>query len=210
MASDRERQRRRRLIADEAVRLLAESGVSSIDAARRKAAQRCGCADPRDWPEVREVEEAWAERQRLFVPADGIDHAGRLRRIALDVMTVLAEFDPHLAGSLAAGIADAHSRIVLRLYADAPEHVVFRLLDRRIDWQEAERRLVFGAGRREARPAFRFRAGEVEVELVVLHPADRSDPPRDPATGRPELALTPAELRAALPSTAQERSLIGT
>ena len=198
MASDRERQRRRRLIADEAVRLLAEAGTASIDAARRKAAQRCGCADPRDWPEIREVEAAWAERRRLFVPADGIDHADRLRRVALDAMTVLADFEPHLVGSLAAGIADA------------PEHVVFRLLDRRIDWQEAERRLVFGAGRREARPAFRFRAGEAEVELVVLRPADRSDPPRDPATGRPELALSRAEVRAALQSTAQERSVIGT
>jgi hypothetical protein len=209
MASDRERQRRRRLIAEDAVRLLAEAGTPSVDAARRKAARRCGFADPRDWPELREVEEAWAERRRLFAPADGIDHAGRLRQIALDVMTVFADFDPQLVGSLAAGMADAHSSIVLRLYADAPEHVVFRLLDRRIDWQEAECRLSFGSGRREIRPAFRCRIGDTGVELVVLRPADRSDPPRDPATGRPEPALDAAGLRAALQSPPQERSVIG-
>ena len=210
MASERERHRRRRLIADEAVRLLADGGASSVDAARRKAAQRCGCADPRDWPEVREIEAAWAERRRLFVPPDASDHAGRLRRLALDVMAVFADFDPQLVGGLAAGIADAHTGIVLRLYADPPEQVVFRLMDRRIDWQEAERRLAFGAGRREVRPAFRCRAGDVEVELVVLRPTDHSDPPRDPATGRPELALGRAELRNLVGAADQPRSVIGT
>lgn len=210
MASDRERQRRRRLIADEAVRLLAEGGAASVDGARRRAAQRCGCSDPRDWPEPREVEAAWAERRRLFAPAHAADHADRLRHVALDVMAVFADCDPELVGSLASGIADAHSGIVLRLWADTPEQIVFRLLDRRIDWHEAERRLLFGGGRRQARPAFRFRADGVEVEIVVLRPADRADPPRDPGTGRPEPAVGLAELRGLVGAAGQPRSAMGT
>jgi hypothetical protein len=210
MASARERQRRRRLIADEAVRLLAGGAAGSVDWARRKAAQRCGCADPRDWPELRDVEAAWAERLRLFDPWGAADHLGRLYRLALDVMAVFADFDPHVVGGAATGLADAHSPLVLRLYAEAPEHVLFRLRDRRIDWQEAERRLVFGAGRRELRPAFRLRADDVDVELVVLSPADRSDPPRDPGSGRPEPALTPSEVRAKVAQGSHGRSVIGT
>jgi hypothetical protein len=196
------------MLAEEAVRLLADGSATSVEAARRKAAQRCGAADPRDWPEVAEVEAAWAERRRLFAPAGAVDHVARLRRTALDVMGVFADFDPAVIGGLAAGIADAHSGFGLRLYADAPEHVVFRLLDRRIDWQEAERRLTFGGGRRELRPVFRLRVGDVEVELVVLRPADRSDPPRDPATGRPQSALGPAELRALVGAADQPRSVM--
>lgn len=210
MASQRERHRLRQLIAAEAVRLLTEGGLSSVDAARRKAAQRYGCADQRQWPEAAEVAAAWAEQKRLFT-RPGTDHLQRLRRVARDVMSLFADLDPELTDGVATGIADAHTPIGLRLYAEAPEQVVFRLLDRRIPWQESERRLLFGAGRRAARPAFRLRAEDVEVELVVLRPADRADPPRDPATGRPAPALGLAEVRALLAAAEpQPRSASGT
>lgn len=209
MASQRERQRLRQLIAVEAVRLLSEGGLASVDAARRKAAQRYGCVDQRQWPEAKDVAAAWAERQRLF--GSGTDHVDRLRRVALEVMSQFRDLDPELANGVAAGIADAHTPVVLRLYVEAAEQVVFRLLDRRISWQETERRLLFGGGRREPRPAFRVQVDGTEVELVVLRPADRADPPRDPATGRPGLSLNWAELSALVgaPGT-QARSAIGT
>ena len=210
MASQRERQRVRQLIAVEAVRLLSEGGLSSVDAARRKAAQRYGCADQRQWPEPSEIVAAWAERQRLFA-ASGAHDLQRLRRVARDVMGLFADLDPELVDGVATGIADAHTRISLRLYADAPEQVVFRLLDRRIPWQESERRLLFGGRRREARPAFRIAAEGADVEIVVLRPADRADPPRDAATGRPAAALGLAELAALLAAAGpQPRSASGT
>lgn len=209
MASQRERQRLRQLIAAEAVRLLSEGGLSSVDAARRKAAQRYGCVDQRQWPEAHEIASAWAERQRLF--GAGANHLDRLRRVALDVMAQFRDLEPELADEVAVGIAEAHSLVTVRLFADTPEQVVFRLLDRRIPWQEGERRLLFGGGRREARPSFRVRVGGTEVELVVLRPADRADPPRDPATGRPGVALGWSELAALLgPVEPQPRSVIGT
>jgi hypothetical protein len=197
VASQRERQRLRRLIAAEAVRLLSEGGLSGVEAARRKAAQRYGCVDQRQWPDPREVEAAWAERRRLFV-GTGDDHVLRLRRVARDVMALFSDLDPELVDGVASGIAEAHSPIALRVYADAPEQVVFRLFDRRISWQESERRLLFGGGRQEARPAFRLPVDGAEVEVVVLRPADRSDPPRDRATGRPTPALRLPELVALL------------
>jgi hypothetical protein len=210
VASQRERQRLRHLIAAEAVRLLSEGGLASVDAARRKAAQRYGCADQRQWPEPQEVAAAWAERQRLFA-ARGADHLQRLRRVARDVMALFADLDPELVDGVASGIADAHTPITLRLYVEPAEQVVFRLLDRRIPWQESERRLLFGGGRRAARPAFRLHVEGADVEIVVLRPADRSDPPRDPATGRPALALGRAELTALLAAAdPQLRSASGT
>jgi len=209
MASQRERQRLRQLIASEAVRLLSEGGLASVDAARRKAAQRYGCLDQRQWPEAEAVAAAWAEHRRLFA-ADDDDHVERLRRIALEVMALFADLAPELVGGVAAGVAEAHTPVALRLYADTPEQVVFRLIDARISWQEGQRRLVFGGGRREDRPSFRLGVDGTEVELVVLRPADRADPPRDPATGRPARALDRAALRAVLAGDAQPRSASGT
>jgi hypothetical protein len=210
VASQRERHRLRQLIATEAVRLLSEGGLASVDAARRKAAQRYGCVDPRQWPEPGEIAAAWEVNRRLF-PAPGDDPLPRLRRIACDVMALFADLDPEAGDGVASGMADAHTTVSVRLYADAPEQVVFRLLDRRISWQERERRLLFGGGRREPRPAFRLLVEDVAVELVVLRPADRADPPRDPATGRPAAVLDLAELRARVAADPpQPRSASGT
>lgn len=205
MASQRERQRLRALITAEAVRLLAEGGVGSADTARRMAAQRHGCVDQRQWPDVAEIAAALAERQRLF-SHDQPPHLDRLRRAALDAMSVLAAFDPRLAGDVGAGLADAYTGVTLWVYAETPEQVVFALLDRHVPWQESERRVAFGAGRREARPVFRISAGGVDFELVVLRPGDRADPPRDPVSGRPQRGLSREELRAAVARDAQPLS----
>jgi hypothetical protein len=52
---------------------------------------------------------------------------------------------------------------------------------------------------------------DVAVELVVLRPADRADPPRDPATGRPAAVLDLAEMRARVAADPpQPRSASGT
>jgi hypothetical protein len=205
VASQRERQRLRALIAADAVRLLADGGVGSAEAARRMAAQRHGCVDQRQWPDVAEIAEALAERQRLF-SGGRPPHLDRLRRAALDAMAVLADFDPRLAGDVGAGLANAYTGVTLWVYAETPEQVVFALLDRHIPWQESERRLTFGGGRREARPAFRISAGGVDFELVVLRPCDRADPPRDPVSGRPQRGLSRDELQAAVARDAQLRS----
>jgi hypothetical protein len=205
MASQRERQRLRALIIADAVRLLAEGGVGSAEVARRMAAQKHGSVDPRHWPDITEIAAALAERQRLFRP-ERPPHLDRLRRAALDAMGVLAAFDPRLAGDVGAGLADAYTGVTLWIYADTPEQVVFALLDRRIPWRESERRLTFGAGRREVRPAFRISAGGVEFELVVLRPGDRADPPRDPLSGRPQRTLSREELQAAVARDAQPLS----
>jgi hypothetical protein len=205
VASQRERQRLRALITADAVRLLAEGGVASAEAARRMAAQRHGCVDQRNWPDVSEIAAGLAERQRLFSP-DQPPHLDRLRRAALDAMSVLAAFDPRLAGDVGAGFANAYTGVTLWLYAETPEQVVFALLDRRIPWQESERRLTFGAGRREVRPVFRIGAGGVDFDLVVLRPGDHADPPRDPLSGRPQRGLSREELQAAVARDAQPLS----
>jgi len=74
-------------------------------------------------PKNVEIEAALREHQRLF-GGDSHDHTLKeQRRIALDTMRMLNEFQPRLVGSVLTGTATAHSDINLHLFADASESV---------------------------------------------------------------------------------------
>src|SRR5690606_29443876 len=64
-AESRTRERRRRL-AHEAARLMAESGIRDYHQAKLKAADRLGIHDDASLPRNREIEDALREYQRLF------------------------------------------------------------------------------------------------------------------------------------------------
>ena len=48
------------------------------------------------------------------------------------------------------------------------------------------------------RPVIRFAVGDVDVDAVLLEPADRSRPPLDPVSGKPDRGLGLEEVRAFL------------
>ena len=79
---------------------------------------------------------------------------------------------------------------------------MLHLSDRHIPWQDAEVVLHYSGGRRIARPALRFLAGETTVELVILDRQSRSDPPRDAITGGRLEMLDAAEVGALAAQTA--------
>jgi hypothetical protein len=187
-----------RAIAVEAARLLADGHCVDTASACRKAAERLGERNPRNWPDAAAIEAALREYQSLFRADRQPAELARLRQLALQAMGDLADFQPRLVGAVAKGLADSHSPIRLLLTADTPEQVALALQERHIPWRSAEVVLTFSRNRREARPAFRFQAGETMVELVVLQPSERSDPPRDPADNAPLKGLSSQDLAALL------------
>lgn len=187
-----------RAIANEAARLLAEGHCHDTHTACRKAAERLREHNPRHWPDGAAIESALREYQGLFQADRQPAALERLRRLALEAMRDLSAFHPRLVGAVAKGLADEHSPIRLLLTADTPEAVALTLEERRIPWRSAEVTLVFSRNRRACRPAFRFQAGDTPMELVVLSPADRHDPPRDSIADRPLKGLSADELTAVL------------
>lgn len=182
-------------IAAAAARLAAETGDPDLTEARRKAAVRLGVRDPRLWPDLATVAALLRQEQKLFWDERQTNALAQLRDLAAQAMRDLAAFAPRLVGPVLDGTADIHSPIRLLLRADTPEDVIFALTDRHIPWHDGEVRLHYSRGRQQSRPRLRFRAGDTAVELVILGPADRNDPPVDPDTGRP---LRGADLTALL------------
>jgi hypothetical protein len=188
----------RQAIAREAARLMIEHGHEDYGFAKRKAAERFGVTDLAVLPKNTEIEEAIAEHQRLFVPDEHASELQSMRGVAIEAMRLLAEFEPRLVGPLLSGTATTHNDITLHLFADTPETVAVRLMDRGIRHEIAERRFRMQDDEVEAFPAVRFNAGGHEVDATIF-PLDgiRQAPP-GPVDGKPMRRASLREVEALL------------
>ncbi len=184
--------RQRLLIAETAAAIMAEEGCDSFHAAKQKAAARLGISDRRHLPANREIEAAWLARQQLF-GSEALDTTiDELRRKAVDVMQILARFDPHLVGGLLKGTVSAFSVIQLHVFADDLKQVAVFLVNRGIVYRSMERR--FRLRQPMTFSGFEFQWQGVPVEMLVFGPDDRVAPP-SPVDGRPMARASIARVR---------------
>ncbi len=176
----------RRRMAYEAARIMIEQDLSDFDRARRKAAERTGIPDRRNWPANDEIQDAILAQRRLFREESDERKLERLRGEALQAMEVFRAFSPRLVGPALTGGGMVERRVQILLFADCPEEVVFALMDRRIPWHERSRSFRYSGGERRDHPVLRFVAGDISYELIVLPRQALRNPPLDPVTERPE------------------------
>ena len=196
-AETRTRERRRRL-AHEAARLMAESGIRDYHQAKRKAAERLGIHDDASLPRNREIEDALREDQRLF---QGETQAAGLRArrdAAMRALEFFGAFDARLVGPVLDGTADRNSPVALHLYTDDADAVP-RFLDQHgIPAESRSRRVRFDRERAGDVPVWVFSAEELTFDLAVL--------PRDALRQAPLSAIDEKPMKRA--SLAQLRELI--
>lgn len=168
---------RRRRLAHEAARLIAQSGITDYQQAKRKAASRLGIHDDLSLPRNEEIEQALREYQRLFA---GPDHAGLLQRqraAALEAMEFLDAFSPRLVGPVLDGTADARSPVQLHLHSDDEDAVARFLQDHRIPADARIRQVRMDREHKADVTVWGFTADGVTFELIVLpHQALRQAP----------------------------------
>lgn len=176
-------QRLRARIAQEAARILLNEGVTDYQLAKRKASDRLNTGDG-SLPRNSEIERAVLDHQRLFF-TKGYDNALTvLRQAALEAMSMLARFHPRLVGSVLEGTAGLHSDINLHVYADVVEEVIFLLMDARVPYRSAERRLRYADDVRYY-PALRFPTRGHEADAIVLPVDALKQSPSSPVDGKP-------------------------
>jgi hypothetical protein len=176
----------RRLLTQEAARIMAEEGVRDFLFAKRKAAERLGF-DPRSLhlPTNLEVEEALSERQRLF-QADSQPHTLRkLRQTAREALKLFRDYNARLVGPVLSGTASAHAIVYLHVFTDMAEQIAVFLMEKGIPYETAARKLKSGAGIAREYPVYRFVAGEVPIELTVFDVDGIREAPASPVDGKP-------------------------
>jgi hypothetical protein len=175
----------RRALAQEAARLMIEHGVDDYLFAKRKAAERLGVGEHAVLPKNSEIEAAIVEYQQLFLADEHGETLAEQRRVAIEAMELLDEFEPRLVGPVLTGTATPHQEIALHVFSDSPEAVNFRLMDAGIPYKVIERRVRMNAERVLQVPAVQFTAAELEVEATVFPKDGIRQSPLSPTDGRP-------------------------
>jgi hypothetical protein len=162
---------RRSHIAHLAARLMAEDGIEDYALAKRKAARQAGTPDTRELPANEEIDAALRTYQQIYHHEEHRDRLRALRERALRAMRQLAQFNPHLTGSVLNGIAGKYADIKLQLFTDSAKAVELYLIDRGIPYRTAQSRLYCGAEPLTA-PVYTVNDDGTEIEITVLSPRE--------------------------------------
>ena len=193
-ALTRTRERRHQL-AHEAARLMAENGIRDYGLAKRKAAERLGITDDASLPRNSEIEDALREYQRLFQADTQPSRLQAQREAALGALEFFAPFAPRLVGPVLDGTADAHSPILLHLYADDALAARTFLLDQGIRAQARSRRVRLDRNRNADCDVWLFEAEGFAFDVTVLPHEALRQAPLSPVNEKPMARAAAAQLR---------------
>lgn len=123
-------------VAAAAARLIADEGCDYAQAKRRALRELLGeGSDPRGvMPDNAEIEHELRRHLRLFAADSHPGLLADLRHAAANVMSRLAQFNPHLVGAVLNGTATEHSDIELQLFTDSAKDVEVYLMDAGIEF----------------------------------------------------------------------------
>ena len=180
-------------IAEEAARLVCEELLTDYRAAKLKALQRLRLPPRTPLPDNARVHEAVLSYLQLF---GGEEYQQRLQLMRVQAprwMKRFASFEPRLSGSVVSGAVTAATHLQLHLFADQAEAVDVFLLERGIDFEQAERRYRYPDGRERMLPVAQLDGGDFGVDLVIFPFDELPRPPLSPLDGAPCARLTLAE-----------------
>lgn len=120
-------------IAAQAARWVVEEGLE-YGPAKRRAAKELGLSGRGALPSNEVLEDAVMDYIAVFCADTQPHELQALRRLALDWMTRLSEFRPHLGGAVWHGTATRKSDIYLQLFCDDSKSAEIALIDQRVNY----------------------------------------------------------------------------
>lgn len=178
-----------------------EQGIRDFALAKRKALERLRLGTRGVLPSNAMIEERLAARQRIFEAEHHSDRLAEKRRIALEVMDALVQFEPRLVGTVLNGTATLNCAVELHAFSDEAELVAAQLALSGWDARSIERRSRRNRSETIRVPAYRFAIGTHDL-LVEVHPADGiRQAPLSPIDQRPMRRASAKAVQALLTQT---------
>lgn len=200
--STKDGQMRQRL-AQEAARIMLESGLQDFQYAKQKAAEHLKTSGTHNLPNNIEIEQAIEEYQRLYKANSQPEHLRHLRKTALEAMQFFKDYSPRLVGSVISGTADEHSPVYLHLFSDNLETIAMQLIDHKIPYELINKRIHWRNDEYETITAYKFYVGDIRIEALVFNNKQRQAP-LSPVDGRPYKRLNIKQLQMLLEETSNE------
>ena len=141
----------RQEIAAAAALLIADDGLDYGSAKRKAARQVWGpsAMPKRAMPDNETVDQALLEHLSLFDEGH-LDRVRRRRQVALELMTLLEDYNLHLTGAVWKGIVTEFSPVHLQAFHDNTKEITMTLLNRGIDFTPVMLPHLKGSGEVEA------------------------------------------------------------
>jgi len=172
--------RGRAALANEAARIICETGLKDYRLAKSKAAEHLPADAMSGMPRNSEVRDAVLAYQQVF-GGEAFERAlADLRRKAIRVMRWLAEFRPRLVGGVYSGAIGLEPReydIQLHVFADAVEELDIQFLNQGIPFDTGAVRLQVRRGVFEERPVCEFEFEGTRVTATVFPERGGRQPP---------------------------------
>jgi len=191
---------RRTALAQEAARIIQEQGLEDFRSAKTKAALRLGLSNHGALPSNREIEQALAERYRIFRPEEHEHLLHALREAAVGIMQRLELFRPRLVGPVLSGHATEHSAIDLHLFSDRVEYVAEDLERQGIRHSVTRRRHRTRPDSMQEYPGYRFYSAGFDFAATIFPERTQGHAPLGSIDGRPMRRASLKEVRSLLPS----------
>ena len=172
-------------LAQEAAKIMIDSGIRDFAMAKRKAAEHLNAHDTRQLPTNLEIEQAMVEYQRLFRANEQPLTLQRLREVTYRAMQFFQDFNPRLVGPVLTGTADTNTPVTLHVFSDHVEAVNLLLLDKHIPFESRDKRYKIANDTYEQYPCFEFFAEQTKVEVVVFPASKHYARPLSPIDGKP-------------------------
>ncbi len=176
----------RAAVADEAARIIQEEGLPDFRSAKAKAIERLGLSTGNTrLPSNEEIQQALAERNRIFRGDDHPVLLNELRKSALSVLRALEIHHARLVGPVLSGTTTDFSAIDLHLFSDLPEAIGITLDVLGFGHRPIQIRHQFRRGEFEQFPGYRFRTPYFECAATVFSIKHRRRSPLSPVDGKP-------------------------
>ena len=178
-------ERARKMLAQEAARIIVEQGIQDYRLAKIKAAERLGMTGRGSLPGNSEIEHAVGQHLKLFGRESHLDLLRVLREAALSAMELLAPYTPRLVGPVLHGTAAVNSAVNLHVFSDSTELVAQTLQDRCVQYRIYEHRIKSRRDRAETFSGFRFTQDDSSIEATVFPVDGMRQAPISPVNGKP-------------------------
>ena len=150
-------------IASDAASLIYENGYDYYSAKQKS----CSGFINSDTPSNAEIHEALLDYVKNIAPEENQSQLKIQRKIALEAMTFLADYEPLLTGLLLDNIASPHIAITLHLFASTHEEVMFFLSNKEIPYETEEATLKIAKGYTQY-PCISFFVDDTKLELIIF------------------------------------------
>lgn len=157
---------------------MAEEGIGDYGTAKRKAARSLGAGEGAALPTNEEIETELRAWQSLYQEDEQRERVHDLRTTALEVMQLLAEFNPYLSGGALDGTAGRYSAVEIDLFADSSKDVEIALLSHGISYDTMDNRRI-GV---DAQLCIQW--NDFPVLISVYPPSTERQQPKNPHGGR--------------------------